>query len=510
MSPNRRIALNMLATYGRSLLALVCGLFSGRWLLMALGEVDYGLLGLVGGLSAFVVFFNDLLSGAVSRYYAVSVGEATTNGCLEDCHRWFCSALTIHTVLPVLLLAIGYPAGLWAVKSFLAIPQEKVATCVWVWRFVCLSCFVGMVNVPFRAMYVAKQYIAELTIYSVATTILNFFAALYMANHEKEWLAVYACWTCMLSVVPHVIIAARAVMVFPECRVKRSYFFDMRRLRDLGAYAMYRFVGAFSSMVQSQGSSILVNKFLGPRFNATMTVSNTVASHTVNLSAAMSGAIGPAIYNAYGAKDRHRLYCLVNCASKAGAFLYMVFMVPVVLEIDGLFSLWLKTPPPQASVICVFVLMAYFTERITDGEVNAIYATGRIARFQIVLSVCCIVGLVLAWLFMANGLGILGLGFALVIFKTLIMIARVAYARVIANVSAWRWVASVFCPLVATCAICVGVGLLPRLVLNPSIWRIAATTLIVQLVLWPMAWKIVLGYEERNYIMGRIRNCIKL
>ena len=56
MSPNRRIFLNIVATYGRSLYALVIGLFCGRWTLMALGEVDYGLYGVVGGMTAFVSF----------------------------------------------------------------------------------------------------------------------------------------------------------------------------------------------------------------------------------------------------------------------------------------------------------------------------------------------------------------------------------------------------------------------------------------------------------------------
>ena len=38
MSPNRRIFLNIVATYGRRVDALVCGLFISRWVLAALGE----------------------------------------------------------------------------------------------------------------------------------------------------------------------------------------------------------------------------------------------------------------------------------------------------------------------------------------------------------------------------------------------------------------------------------------------------------------------------------------
>ena len=41
MSPNRRIFLNIVDTYGRSLFALVIGHFCGSWTLQALGEVDY-------------------------------------------------------------------------------------------------------------------------------------------------------------------------------------------------------------------------------------------------------------------------------------------------------------------------------------------------------------------------------------------------------------------------------------------------------------------------------------
>ena len=52
MSPNRRILLNIAATYGRSLYALVCGLFISRCVLAALGKSEIGLCGVVGGMIA--------------------------------------------------------------------------------------------------------------------------------------------------------------------------------------------------------------------------------------------------------------------------------------------------------------------------------------------------------------------------------------------------------------------------------------------------------------------------
>ena len=50
MSPNRRIFLNIVATHGRSLYALVCGLFISRRVLAALRKTDFGLYGVAGGM----------------------------------------------------------------------------------------------------------------------------------------------------------------------------------------------------------------------------------------------------------------------------------------------------------------------------------------------------------------------------------------------------------------------------------------------------------------------------
>lgn len=100
MTENRRIILNFVATYGRSIYALVVGLCCGRWTLMALGPIDYGLMGLIGGLVGCVTFLNGLLSSAIGRFYAISVGAARKSGNelvgLEECRKWF-NTITLMT-----------------------------------------------------------------------------------------------------------------------------------------------------------------------------------------------------------------------------------------------------------------------------------------------------------------------------------------------------------------------------------------------------------------------------
>ena len=222
MNQNRRIAINVLATYGRNLFGLVCGLFSARWVLNALGQEDFGLYGLVGGLAVFITFFNGLMAGATSRFYAFAVGVAQaavdTKDGIEECRVWFNTALMIHTLLPALLICIGYPIGWGIVTRCLTISPEKIDTCVWVFRSVAIVCFVAMLNVPFQAMYTAKQCIAELTVYSFAQTFCNLFFAWYMISHPGDWLVRYAWYMCLIQIVPQIVICLRAWRTFPECR----------------------------------------------------------------------------------------------------------------------------------------------------------------------------------------------------------------------------------------------------------------------------------------------------
>ena len=137
ITENRRIFLNIIFSYGRSLLAVTGALFISRWVLMALGQVDFGLFGVVGGMVGFVQFVSTVLSISVERFYAFSIGEAKKNieQGLENCRKWFNTALTIHTILPLFLIIIGYPIGKWAIVNWLTIPVDRIDACLWVWRF---------------------------------------------------------------------------------------------------------------------------------------------------------------------------------------------------------------------------------------------------------------------------------------------------------------------------------------------------------------------------------------
>lgn len=512
MTENRRIILNVVATYARSLVAIACGLFSGRWALAALGDVDYGLYGVVGGLAGFISFINGLMADAVGRFYAFAVGESKKAGSdgVEICVKWFNTALCIHVAIPLCLILAGYPIGIWAIRNWLTIPPDRIDACVWVFRCVCIGCFVGMINVPFTAMYRAKLYIAELTIYGFVQTLVNVVFLYYIASRPGDWLVEYAVWNCLLLVVPHVLICIRGWIIFPECRFAPKYLIDVQRFKKLFAFAACRFGGALSSILSNQGMALMVNKTLGPSKNAAMTIANSAAGHSQTFAGALTSALYPVVTNAAGEGDllKMRKWAFASC--KFSAFFVLVFALPLMCEIDEVMRLWLINPPQSSPFLCWCLLVAAVLENITSGHYMAIFSIGRIKGYQFWVSVAGLMALPIAFVFVVAGVGVVGVGMALIAAAVIVAIVRLYYGRNVGTMPVRYWIVNIFFPFLAASFLSYLIGLVLKHSLVPCFWRLCIVTLVMEGVFLPICWWLAMDYDERNYLTARLRQLFRL
>ena len=508
MTANRRIALNVVATYGRSVYAMLCGLFTSRWVLMALGEVDYGLVGVVGGLTGFISFLNGLMAESLVRFYAYAVGaarvEKDSQKGLEECRKWYSIAVAIHSVLPALLVIAGYPCGIWAVKNWLVIPPDRIEACVWVWRCVCLSCFVSMVTVPFSAMYTAKQEIAELTVYSVVGGTVYVVLAYVMTLSNRDWLVYYAAVTCAVAVVPAAIIAFRAVAKYPECRFRMSYLADAQNFRELFRYAGLRFFGAFSQLLTAQGMALAVNKLLGPARNAAMSIGMNLSSKAQMLTLSFRGALQPAITNATGEGDNARANSLSFRTCLVSALGVLAFAIPLVIEVDEVMILWLKNPPRGSGLLCQVMLVALVVDNLTVGLVMRIFATGRIAMFQIVEAFVWISALLIACGWMFCGGDVVGVAIGFLVMYSIDNVLKLFCAKQTAGMSVQYWLRRVALPVLIVATVTLVIGYIPALLMSQSVLRLLVTTAVCELVFVPLVWNFAIGDVERKMILARL------
>lgn len=508
MTQTRRLILNIIATSTRSIFMLVCGLLTGRWMLLALGEVDYGLFGLVGGLVFFISFFNTVFSESVVRFYAYSVGKAkqAPKEGLEDCRRWFNAALTIHTIVPLVFITIGYPLGVYAIRHWLNIPIERLSVCVWVFRYSCLSCFISMITVPFQAMYMAKQYLAELTVYSVAATVAHVVVLYYMVSQSGDWLLSMAIWLCIQRTVPILIIAIRSICLFPECRVVRAYLGDWNYIRKLTSFASWQFFVAFGKLLRAQGLAILVNKYFGARGNAAYAVSNSVSGHAQTLSNDLNFAFSPAITNACGANDWQLMLRLVNQCSKFSGLLILCIGVPLSLELKEVMQLWLKHPPLYSVEICFFILLSMFLEKITSGQEIAIKATGKVSIGLATNGIILILTVPFVLLCFVFNMNLLSIGYVFLVIAIINTLMRILIARFINHIPIRGWLRQAVFPLFCMMMVSVVIGAIPQFFFPPSFIRVVLTTFVSLAVILPGSWFVLMDAQERGWVHAKIRS----
>lgn len=509
MTQNRRIVLNTIATYGRSVFGVLCGIFSTRWVLEALGQEDFGLYAVVGGMVIFLSFFNIQLAGAISRFYAFSIGRASAMGDvpagLRECRAWFTTAVMIHTIIPLVLLAIGGPVGACAIShGWVEVPSERVAACVDVWWVVCVSTFIGMINVPFQAMYTAKQYIAELTIYSFLQTIFRTSFIYYMACHPGDWLIPYAIGMGVVSVIPQIVMCCRACVVFKECRFVLNAIREFIRIKQLLSYAMWTAAGGMGYIASHQCMGILMNNYFNAKVAGGFGVAQTVAGEAASLTGALQGAFQPAITTAYGAGDMEGVRRMAFRVCKIGTLLTVMFALPMALEIDEILRLWLKTPPPCASGFCLCMLAFIVIEKFTCGHITAVNASGRIVAFQVVRGITRTLVLPLAVVLALCGWGPVTAAIALPLSVVLVDIGDVYIARKRVAMSAVLWGRDVIAPISVLIILSYTLGFAPRLFMPPSFVRIIVTTICVMAVLLPCAWFVVFSKKERAEICCKV------
>ncbi len=503
MTRMRRILVNVLATYGRTIFAFLCGLFTARWTLLALGEIDYGLYGVVGGLSFFITFFNSVLSDSVSRFYAVALGrggESSAGGTLE-CRKWFNTALAIYTVVPLVAAAVCMPAGLWAVLNWLEIPPDRVGACVMVFSLVTTTAVAAMFCTPFQAMFIAKQRIAELAIYSFVQTVVNVIVVYYMVSHPRDWLSDYAVYRCLLAVVPMAIIVLRAALVFPECRILPRDLWNAGRTRQILGYAAWQVFGAGGTLARAQLMQILVNRRFGPGANASVTVANTVNGYASVFTTDLAAAFAPAVYTACGAGDHALMRRLADRVSKFGLAISLMAMLPLALEMPEIMRLWLKTPPAHSAALCLLIMASSFAGQAVAGHEIVSNALGRISHYQMVSGLGLMTALPLAWLLAMAGCSLpAAIGGALLASMLASVAGRLVVARREVGMGVRKWLRSAVLPVASVALPSVAAGLLPRLWMAVSFGRVCVTAILVEGVFLPLSWFVVLDRSDRRRI----------
>ncbi len=505
MTPSQRIALNTIATYTRSVFSAALGLFSMRWVLGALGQSDFGLFSVVGSIITFIVFLNGIMAGSAARHFAYSIGE----GDADKVNQWFNAAFSIHLILPIILIFVGWPIGEYCIAHVLTIPLDRIATSLWVFRISLLSAFFSMVTIPFSAMFTAKQHITTLAVWGTLQSVLSFIFAFLLTRMSGDRLLLYAIGIVTITIFMQVGLSVQAIIVFRECRIRRAQWFDLERFKQIFSFAGWSFIGVFGTILRNQGSPLLLNIFFGPKVNAAFGIANTITAQAMTLSSAMTGAFSPEITVSEGRGERNKMLEIALRMCKFSTLLVMLLAIPLIVEVDYVLKLWLHDVPPYAGTLCQLMLIMFLIDQLTVGYMSAVNAQGKIAAYQATLGTILVLTLPLAWLFLKVGYPPTGVGFAFIINIFLVSLGRVFWGRHLLGMRVQKWLTQVVIPCTAVGVISTLAALTPLWWLSSSFTRFFLVTVASAIATILAGWFIALNASERSFFAKNTANMKK-
>lgn len=397
-SSNKRIARNTLLLYFRMLLIIIVGLYTSRVVLNTLGVSDYGIYNVVGGIVAMLAFLNSAMVAASQRFISFELGT----GNMEKLKKVFCTSVSIHIVLAIIIFLIAETLGLWFVNTHLNIPPERMEAANWVYQCSILTLLLTIISVPYNSCIVAHEHMKAFAYVSILEAVLKLLIVyLLLLSGDFDKLILYAILVASVAFIIRIVYGIYCKRHFEECTYR--LVFDRQLFREMFAFAGWSVIGNFGFAIKDQGSNVILNLFFGTTVNAARGIALQVNGIISNFSNNFTMALNPQITKQYAAGEVETSVKLVYAGCRYSFYLLLLIAVPVMINIDYLLQLWLGTVPEYTSRFLILALVAALIDVMARPLVTALQATGRIKVFQIVICIIMLCELPLAYIILYYG-----------------------------------------------------------------------------------------------------------
>lgn len=500
---NKRIAKNTLMLYIRMLITMFVGLFTSRVIINTLGEVDYGLQNVVGGVVVMFGFLNSAMANSTSRNLTHALGKRDI--VLQQ--KTFSACVAIHIALALLVFVLAETVGLWFLFNKLVIPPERIDACFFVFQFSIIGSMLTIMNVPYMSSVIANEKMDVFAWMSIVDVILKLVIvyALYVTPFDR--LILYSFLLLATNFVVWLIYRLYCICKFNECHC--TWFWDKKFYCNLSSFAGWTLFGNIAVMLYGQGINILLNMFFGPSINAARAISSRVQMIVSQFSNSFQTALNPQITKAYASREMPYMYDLIYASSKYSCFLLYFLSLPIILEANQVLQIWLGIVPDYTVIFLQITLFSSIVDGISNPVIVAAQATGRIKKYQIIISSVLITIVPVSYLFLKLGCNPTSVYIVQLVTVIIAHIVRLLMIRPMINISLRKYVTKVFLRIIPVCFITTFVTLFIRNFFDENWWRIILVCTISSLLMLIFIYTIGLTHEERNFVLSRIKAYIK-
>jgi O-antigen/teichoic acid export membrane protein len=162
-----------------------------------------------------------------------------------------------------------------------------------------------------------------------------------------------------------------------------EWFWNKKMFLERMGFGGWTTLGGVSAIAALQGVNMLLNVFHGVVVNAAYGIMMQVSNAVSQFMSSFSAAVNPQITKSYAKNDYDYLYSLIFRSTKFMFLCVFAILVPLILNMNFILRLWLKTVPPFAVFLCQGILVYNLINTLGITINISILATAKIKKIYI-------------------------------------------------------------------------------------------------------------------------------
>lgn len=398
-SNNKRIAKNTLMLYIRMFITMLVSLYATRVVLQVLGEEDYGIYNVVGGIVVMFAFLSRVLASASQRYFAFELGRDNH----ERLKQIFSITQILFLFVIIIIIIAAESLGLWFLHSKATIPAERMVVANWIFQFSVVSFSLSLFTTPYQACIIAHEKMDVYAFIGITEAVLHLLLALALKfiPFSIDILIVYGLIVLFNSFVVQGIYIGYSLKNYKESHFK--YYWDTNLAKEILSYSGWNMFGAVAGVARSQGINMLINVYFNPAINAARGIAYQVNNAINQFANNFYTAVRPQVTKNYAKGDRDATLSLVFSSSKLTYYLLLFVSVPIMVFAEPILDLWLDVVPQHTLLFTELVIIVAMIDSISNPLMTLAQATGKIRLYQSVVGTLLLLNLPISWIFLKMG-----------------------------------------------------------------------------------------------------------
>lgn len=494
MNSNSRMIINSCIIYARAALTVGISLLSSRWILMALGEEDFGIYNLVAGMIVMLSFLNNTMSSSTQRFLSYSLGK----GVKEEVNTIFNQSLMLHIIVALIMVLLFETIGIYFINHILDIPNGKETEAIFVLHCLSMSTLVTVATVPYSASLITHENMFYVACVQIVDSFLKLFSAITLLYFVGPRIRLYAM--CMMGISTFTAFSYIIYCQKKYCETKLNFTAvkDISVLKRFGSYTGWNIIGGISHLFKSQGTAMLLNTFYGVTINAAYGIANQVNSQLRFFSSTIVTATRPQIVKSEGMGNRQRMLQISTTTCKLTFLMLSVLVAPFIAECDYILQLWLKAVPEYTTTFVILFLLCSLVMQLHTGVSIGIESVGSIKYLQIFVGGMHYLILPIGYVMLRLGCSATQIFYMLLIEEICAFIVTCIISRTITGLDLLKFVVNCVIPCWITFCLlylaCSGI----TIIVDSSIVRLLTVCSISVIMIIPLSYYLVFDRKEKE------------